>query len=277
MHGAGYGLALLAALALFGTGGKAAETGLPEGTEAKVHAIAQTIVAHPGLDPAFWPDGQPGRLDPTVRKALLRIGEVFLDHSRLREKLAIRDIVFAGSLTGYLYHSRSDIDVHIHVDARAIGLPPDLTFMFLSDRSQVASEGREFTVRGRKVQVFLLDIVHNKEGSSGVYSLRDDRWTRLPARPDKPIDTARVADQALALVRQHFAAIEAYRKNPKSVDCNVFFEFTRELKRARRQAFDAEGEYAMANLVYKTLRNGRYTREAETMNARCLADRLNLP
>ncbi|MFT5540522.1 MAG: hypothetical protein ACI82H_002055 [Alphaproteobacteria bacterium] len=244
--------------------------------ESRVRALVDGILVRDKLDPLFWKDGTNGKLDPDVRKSLLSMAKVFIKGMKLKDAPVI-DIIFAGSLTGYLYHSRSDLDIHVNVDARALGIKPKYLQGFLFNKSKSWSEGRHFSVRGREVQILMLDPSVTGEHSKGVYSLLKDRWLRKPERPTKPIDRARIYTRTLNLVGRFQEAVRAYKKDPHGTDCNVLRAFTKTLKKERRIGFQTVGEYAEANLVYKALRNGRYTRAGETLSTRCLEARLNLP
>jgi hypothetical protein len=244
--------------------------------EARVRTLVDGILVRDRLDPLIWKDGINGKLDPDVRKHLLAMARVFIDGVKLKDAPVI-DIIFAGSLTGYLYHARSDLDIHVNVDARRLGIKPKYLQGFLFNKSKAWSEGRHFSIRGREVQLLMLDPSVTGENSKGIYSLLNDRWLRKPERPAQPINHARIYSRTLNLVGQFQKAVRAYQKNPGGTDCTVLSAFTKALKKERRIGFQTVGEYAEANLVYKALRNGRYTRAGETLSARCLEARLNLP
>lgn len=244
--------------------------------ETRVRALVDGIQLRDKLEPLFWKDGTRGKLDPDVRKSLLGMARVFIKGMKLKDA-PVKDIIFAGSLTGYLYHARSGLDIHVNVDASALGIQSKYLQGSLFNKSKSWSEGRRLSVRGREVQLLMLDPSVTGENSKGVYSLLNDRWLRKPERPAKPINSVRIYMRTLKLVRKFQETITAYKKNPDGTDCNVLDAFTKALKKERRIGFQTVGEYAEANLVYKALRNGRYTRAGETMSARCLEARLNLP
>ena len=66
---------------------------------------------HDELHREFWDDK---KLNPRVRKALLRIGEEFAKYIGAEDN--IKDVTFTGSMANYNYTPMSDIDLHIILD-----------------------------------------------------------------------------------------------------------------------------------------------------------------
>ncbi len=263
---------LLVALTL----GCAATTGsrddAPLADAAQLSALVDDVQARDTLHPALWKEG---RLDPLVRERLLKMAELFLLDTGFGD-LEVKNIVFAGSMAGYLYHSQSDIDVHISVDGSPITTDLKLLFQLFNARSDDWNADYDLRVRGHDVELFILDQ-RSPEGSDGVYSLREDRWVREPKPPTNVVarktvlaDVTRYAGEFESL-RTRFAA------DPQGFDCREFKLYRRTLKDYRaKQGFQKSGEHSVGNLAYKALRNAGYLDAAKAEQGRCFALQYNV-
>lgn len=245
---------------------------VPLADAVRLQQLVDDVQARDSLHPAFWRES---RLDPVVRERLLRMAELFLADTGFDE-LEVKEIVFAGSMAGYLYHSQSDVDVHISVDGSPITDDLKLLFQLFNSRSDDWNGDYDLRVRGHDVELFILDQ-RSPEGSDGVYSLREDRWVREPSRPTNVVDR----DEVLADVTRYAGEFEALRSgfdaDPQNFDCREFKNYRRTLKDYRtRQGFQRSGEHSVGNLAYKALRNGGYLDAAKDEQGRCFSLQYNL-
>lgn len=238
----------------------------------RLTALVDDVQLRDTLHPAFWTDG---KLDPVVRERLLAMAELFITDLGFGD-VEVKEVVFAGSLAGYLYHSQSDVDVHVRVDGSPISTDTKLLFRLFNSESDDWNGDYSFRVRGREVELFMIDY-RSPEGSDGVYSLREDRWIKRPERPTNVVERAEVQ----AAVDRFAAEFETLRHRlataPADFDCREFKGYRRMLKDYRaKQGFQRSGEHSVGNLAFKALRNGGYLDAAKREQARCLAQRYNL-
>lgn len=238
----------------------------------KIETLVDDVQARNTLHPDLW---QEGKLDPLVRERLLKMAELFLLDTGFGN-LDVKEIVFAGSMAGYLYHSQSDIDVHVSVDGSPITTDLKLLFQLFNARSDDWNGDYELRVRDHEVELFILDY-RSPEGSDGVYSLREDRWIKEPKPPTNNVGR----DVVLADVTRYAGEFESlrarFKANPQNFDCREFKLYRRALKDYRaKQGFQKSGEHSVGNLAYKALRNGGYLDAAKSEQARCLAQKYNL-
>lgn len=246
---------------------------VPLADAAQLATLVGDVQARDRLSPDVWQEGD--KLDPVVRKRLLEMAELFLLDTGFGD-LKVNDIVFAGSMAGYLYHSKSDIDVHVSVDGSPITNDLALLFQLFNARSDDWNGDYELSVRGHNIELFMLDQ-RSPEGSAGVYSLRDDRWVSRPERPTNVVDR----DTVLAAVTRYANQLEELRTrfaaSPMTFDCREFKLYRRGLKDYRaKQGFQAGGEHSVGNLAYKALRNGGYLDTAKAEQGRCFSLQYNL-
>jgi len=244
----------------------------PLADEARLRALVEDVQLNDTLNPKLW---QGDRLGPELRERLLALAGMFIEDMALGE-IEVKDITFAGSNVGYLYHDQSDIDVHVSVDGSAVIEDPKLLFKLLNAMSDDWNSDFDFHMHGYEVELFMLDH-RRKEGSAGVYSLKDERWITRPEKPTNVVNS----DEVLADITRFAAEFEQLRgkfnASPESFDCQVFDIYRTKLKHYRsKQGFQRSGEYSVGNLGYKALRNGGYFDVAKAELARCLETKYNL-
>ena len=218
----------------------------------KIETLVDDVQARNTLHPDLWQEG------------------------KLFGNLDVKEIVFAGSMAGYLYHSQSDIDVHVSVDGSPITADLKLLFQLFNARSDDWNGDYELRVRDHEVELFILDY-RSPEGSDGVYSLREDRWIKEPKPPTNIVGR----DVVLADVTRYAGEFESlrarFKANPQSFDCREFKLYRRALKDYRaKQGFQKSGEHSVGNLAYKALRNGGYLKAAKAEQGRCFALQYNV-
>ena len=79
-------------------------------------SLTLAVNFHDELNPQLW-DG--GRMQPEVRRALLRIAEHFKDFLGI-DMFDLLDITVSGSNAAYTYTPHSDLDLHILVDMKEL-------------------------------------------------------------------------------------------------------------------------------------------------------------
>jgi len=247
-------------------------SGAPLASPEKIQALVDDVQARDTLHPALWKDG---KLDPLVRERLLAMAELFLLDTGFGD-LDVKEIVFAGSMAGYLYHSRSDVDVHVSVDGSPITTDLKLLFQLFNARSDDWNADYDLRMRGHDVELFILDQ-RSPEGSDGVYSLREDRWIRKPSPPTNIVEREVVLADVTRYANEFEGLRTRFSADPQNFDCREFKLYRRALKDYRaKQGFQKSGEHSVGNLAYKALRNGGYLKAAKAEQGRCFALQYNV-
>ncbi len=264
---------LLSATLLSGCASLATSAPPPPLADARqIEALVDDVQARDTLNPALWQDG---KLDPLVRERLLAMAELFLVDTGFGD-LEVKQIVFAGSMAGYLYHSKSDVDVHISVDGTPITTDLKLLFQLFNARSDDWNADYDLRVRGHDVELFILDQ-RSPEGSDGIYSLREDRWIRKPEPPTNVVEREVVLADVKRYAQQFETLRARFAADPANFDCREFKLYRRALKSYRaKQGFQKSGEHSVGNLAYKALRNGGYLKAAKAEQGRCFALQFNV-
>lgn len=195
------------------------------------------------LNPKLW-EGEV--LRPEVRRALLKIASNFKKYIDIEFSLV--DIVVTGSQTGYYYTKYSDLDLHLIVNYREVECDRELDELFDTKR-HLYNRDHNITIYGIPVEVYVEDAAD--PGAGPAWSLGLNRWLRPPqSHGPKRIDLEKIQKETRMWVKIIDRAIE-------SKDVKILEKTQKLLKKYRVLGLKKTGEFGVANLVYKTLRNSK--------------------
>jgi hypothetical protein len=205
------------------------------------------ISYHSSLNPALWENENELRQD--VKFALEKIANKFSEFIDVKQ-IAIIDYVITGSNCAYNYSENSDIDLHVLVDATALGDNP-LTEPFLTAKKALWNSGHDITIKGYTVELYAEDV--NKDAdklvATGIYSLLSSDWIKKPAYDAKiQINDAAVTAKAKDIIDQISAIV-------KSGDAEHIDQLQDHIRKMRRAGLDKGGEFSVENLAFKVVRN----------------------
>lgn len=204
--------------------------------------ISKAVQIHENLNPRLWKTDRSMR--PEVRVRLLRAAISFYEFLEV-PKLRIADIVLTGSNASFNYTRRSDLDVHLIVDYERTTCP-DLAENFFGAKKNLWNLSHDIVIRGHDVELFVED-----EGSSaissGIYSILRGEWNKSPTPNASSWD-----DNAVLHRTRHFASqIEALIS---AFDPDQMQKMLHKLRAMRQAGLEAEGEFSVENLTFKSLR-----------------------
>lgn len=203
--------------------------------------LGDAVKFHDELNPAIF-DGD--YMKPEVRQQLLLIAEDFVDHLGINH-LDIEDITVSGSSAAYSYTPHSDIDLHILVDMSKF--KNDDVYRELFDAKKVVyNDSHDITIGGFDVELYVQDA-NQPVVSLGEYSVKDDKWIRLPRKRRANFDQAATKAKYSKLYKLAEFAV-------KSSDANKIQNVLRTIKKYRQAGLDLNGEFGPENLAYKALR-----------------------
>ena len=194
---------------------------------------------HKELNPNLW---QGDRLQPEVRKALMRIAHDFQVFLGI-DDFDLMDITISGSNAAYTYTATSDIDLHL-----VTMIPKEhehLRELFNAKKYQY-NDMHRIKIRGVDVELYVQDA-EQKHFSAGVYSILHNKWLRKPERRRADLNDAAVQEKFNAMRHRIHAAItsDSYDRVKAVWD---------DVKDMRRTGLEREGEFSPENLAYKILR-----------------------
>jgi hypothetical protein len=178
-----------------------------------------------------------------VRSHLIKIANHFKRFVDL--DFEISDLQITGGQTGRYWTKHSDLDLHLITDYASIDCDQELAELFDTKRL-LYKQQHKIEIRGIPVELYVEDSAEPAVG--GAYSLIRDQWVRPSTEPRGPLDLDRVAQYA-ARWQQIIEAVTGRD------DIDQARKVMSVLKDYRRKGLARSGEYGVANLVFKSLRN----------------------
>ena len=205
------------------------------------------LVMHDTLNPVIWEND---RLKPELKSAMLRIADTFIEFLGA-DKTHLNDIVFTGSNVGYMYHDKSDIDLHFIFDFDAEcktcgGIP--LEDCMLAKKS-LWNDEHDIGIKGYQVEVYA-EMAEKLVTSAGVYSILHDTWVQHPTRDPIDVNDPLIIQKAKELRAMVDAAVDGKVDELDSLD-----EISARIRDMRAAGLSSAGEYSIENLAFKVLRN----------------------
>lgn len=209
------------------------------------------------LESYFWTNN---KLNPDIRIKLLKIAESFYKNSEI--ELTVHDIIFTGSMAGFNYNEKSDIDLHLIFNFKDIDENTTLVKNWLLTKANQWNLNHDITIKGYEVQVYTEDVL-DKNISNGIYSILNDKWIQEPKQNEvSTVNVSNVDGITLKISKYIDNLIHQFETNNSPEDAEKVNNKIKELKKKlvdmRRSSLDLYGIYGAGNLIYKKLRNDGY-------------------
>lgn len=217
--------------------------------------LLKSFKVQPDLEHRIWMSDN--KLDPKVRKALLHIATHFYEGIDLENKPPIKDIVFTGSLANYNYSKFSDIDIHLLFDFSQYGDMKEVFEQYFLMAKSNWNNKHDITIKGYDVEIYAEDE-NNPHHSTGVYSIQNDEWIKMPEKVSPIFDGMDVKSKL-----KYF--IDTYKQITASLsdtDVEEALEKVEALRdkivKFRQGGLERGGEYSTENVTFKALRRIGY-------------------
>ena len=201
---------------------------------------------HDELSGKLWEED---KLKLDIREQLLEISDAFVDY--LGISIDVIDVTFTGSYANYNYTPYSDIDLHIIVDPKSINRDVDLVEEFLRAKRQFWNDRHDIRVLNIEVELYAQDV-NEEHASSGVYSVKDDKWINKPKKLRGAFDKRNVSRKVKYFKRQINMEIEEAKMNRDTAGLERIIKKIRDM---RSSGLEKSGEMADENIIYKILRS----------------------
>jgi hypothetical protein len=214
----------------------------------KDSSINKFIGVKDSLYPKIWIDD---RMNPIVRKLLLKIANNFIEFVGLKDGFKYEDITMTGSLANYNWTTFSDIDLHIIADFEKVDSNVDLVGEMFDAKKDLWNENNNIKIYGFDVEIYVQE--HSiKHASTGVYSLENDNWVRRPIKQMVVIDKPNIIKK-LKQIKNKITQIESI--DDLSAKEIATTKLKDSIKKMRQSGLEKGGEYSVENLVFKVMRN----------------------
>ena len=188
------------------------------------------------------------RLVPEIKEKLLTISRRIV--SELEIDVVVKEILFTGSLAGFVWRASSDIDLHLIVDP--VGNYDEVAVEYLALFSKLYNEYHSIFIRGYKLEINLKQsetILTDK----GIYNILNDKWIQKPSKPSRAVSQD---DEVKDLVLNYQEKIDDLIANYTSLE--DIDNLRKEIKLLRTSGLAEDGEFSLGNLVFKELRSSGY-------------------
>jgi predicted nucleotidyltransferase len=215
----------------------------------KDHEDLLAFGVQPGLNEKIWANDD--EIRPGVKGALMDIVDEFVEG--LDMDVDIKDVIVTGSLANYNWSRFSDIDVHILIDFSEVNDHEAMVKKFFDAVRSNWNRLHNILVKGHEVEIYVQDE-HEPHVSTGVYSLKEDRWLLKPKKVKPELDRATATKKMVYLAREidKLSALYDAAQYPAAFE---LAERTRaKIKKMRHTGLDRDGIYAPENLAFKMLR-----------------------
>lgn len=204
--------------------------------------IKENFEIHKTLNPKLF-NIENSTLKKDVRERLIEIADLFVENLK-ENKIPIKviDYWLLGSNAAYNYGEFSDIDLHIIVNTDIVEDSNILKLLYDYVRSSF-NKNYNILVKGQEVEIYLEDM-NITAVSNGIYSLKKDRWIKIPKKEDPTTYDIESTEE--------YKKWKNLYKNLKDTEIE---DFINNLYLLRKESLSKDGEYGLGNLIFKQLRN----------------------
>ena len=197
------------------------------------------------LNEKLW-DGK--KLKREIKEKLLVIARKAVGD--LEIDVTVKQVLFTGSLTGFVYRASSDIDLHIIVDP--IGNYDEVAEEYLTIYSKLYNEYHSIFIKGYQLE---LNIKLNEKilDDKGIYDILSDTWIQSPSLPSREVTQD---DEVKDLTLDYQEKIDLLISTDAPLD--DVDALRKEIKAMRTSGLAEDGEFSTGNLVFKELRYSGY-------------------
>lgn len=163
-------------------------------------------------------------------------------------------VILTGSLLGPNWDSQSDLDFHIGVDFKELGLGDsfnDYLRLYAKDFNS-----NKYKIKGKDLELYFQDA-KEKHDSPGIYDLLNDHWIKPPSN-EKIIITDEMKATAKDYLDKATKMLSGIDDLKTEVEVRLKFNeiktFFNQIKAMRKKSMLEEGEKSFGNQVFKQLR-----------------------
>jgi hypothetical protein len=202
------------------------------------------------LNPKIWQDD---KLNSNVRTKLVKIANDFFKELNLPSEVKMKDIIFTGSLANFNWSKFSDIDLHVVLDFSQIEAEDQFKEDFFYAQKALWNQAHDITVYEYPIELYAQDI-KAKLVASAVYSVKNDKWILKPSREEFKVNKKVIKQKADRFIDNLKDIKKDYEENKLQSVVDKVKILKDKIKKYRTSGLEDGGEYAIENLVFKTLR-----------------------
>lgn len=213
------------------------------------------------LNPKIW---EGNKLRREVKAKLEQIANAFIEFLEVPAD-AVKDIRIVGSSANYNYTPYSDLDLHITIDYDKVHKDCPVVEGYLWAMKSDFNKEHDISIYGVPVELYAEDS-RKETSSNGIYSLKDDKWLKVPEKL-APTDN----DSA---VNAKYNELKDACERVK--DSEVAERLLEKIYTMRQSGLEADGELSVENLAFKKLRDNKIIERLKEMKREQIDKELTL-
>jgi hypothetical protein len=202
------------------------------------------------LNPDLWINE---KLNPKVKKEIIKIAKDFFKTLELPEDIKMKDILFVGSLANYNWSKYSDVDIHIVVDFSEFKEDEEFIKKFFDTQKTLWNDKHDITIFGFDVELYVQELKEKLE-SSAIYSVPNDKWVVKPEKTNFKIDKKIIKRKVKKIFKQITNIRDDYENQEYQKVIDKIDTIKKYLKQMRKSGLEKGGEFSTENIVFKILR-----------------------
>jgi len=206
------------------------------------------------LEPVIWDSKE--KLKNYLAERLYKIAKDFFKSLDLDWSL-VEDVTLTGSLANYNWSKYSDVDLHLIVDYAKVDENEKLVKDFFRNVSAMWNRTHNITVKGHDVELYVQDS-REPHHSTGVYSIKYDRWNNVPTRYNPQIDKPKLKKKSAKWMNDIDEIYDLFAEKDYRTANEQAERLMQKLKKYRQGGLEKGGEHSIENLVFKVLRRNDY-------------------
>ncbi len=213
--------------------------------------LLASFKVHDDLNRNFW--GANDKLDPKVRSALIGVAMTFYNSIDVENKPEIKDIVFTGSLANYNYSKFSDVDLHLLFDFEAMGEHKEHFEKIFSLTKSRWNDLHNIRMKGHEVEIYTEDF-RNPHVSTGLYSVKQDRWIKSPEKKTPVFDALDVKSKLQSFIDVYKSLLVQYKEHNLEGLKDKIESLQDKIRKYRQSGLEKGGEFSVENITFKLMR-----------------------
>lgn len=198
------------------------------------------------------------KLKSVVRNRLLKIAKDFYKTLKIDVKLV--DVLYMGSTAAYNWSKYSDIDLHLLIDYKNFESEDEdlIKNYFTAKKNEWNNKHENLSLFGFPIEVYVQGV-DEENASNGVFSLRYNRWNKIPKCDDIKMNQAAIKELSSSWINtidklyyvfdNYCESIDDFIKLKKKVD--YLWDV---ITKGRKVGLKREGEGSLENIAFKVLR-----------------------
>ena len=216
----------------------------------ELDTIIKSFDPQKSLNQKIWDDK---KLDPRIRKVLLKVAGHFISGWNLKNTPKIKDIRFTGSLANFTWSDFSDIDLHIIVDFDEVDDNEELVERFFSLAKYYWNTKHDVKIHDYEIEVYV-ENAGEDHTATGLFSVKYDKWLKEPQQTDADYDEKDIIVKAKYFFNVYDIMLSKFKKEEYD-DVIAGIKKTKEkIRRMRSSGLSNDGEFSTENLAFKVLR-----------------------